>query len=321
MPSNQIWQEWLNKISAEAAKNGINQEIINQELSHLQPLEKIILRDRCQPESTITFQEYLYYRLDKTKIYVGKKKYNEFKDQLNIISNKFNIQQEFIIAIWGMESYYGSNQGSSKIIPALTTLSFDHRRSEFYKKQLLASLKMIQEKLVLSEDLVGSWAGAMGQVQFLPTTYLESAFDFDNDGKKDIWNNELDVFASIANYLTSIDKVPWNISSSWGMEVIPPDNIKNIYDSLKRKNPKGCYAVKSMSIEKSLSEWTKLGFKKIDNSNLPENGLNARLVAPDGLNGKMFIVYPNYKNILYYNCSHYYALTVGLLSDNIISYN
>ena len=157
----------------------------------------------------------------------------------------------------------------------------------------------------------------MGQVQFLPTTYIESAVDFNNDGIKDIWNTEIDVFSSIANYLTSIDKVPWNDNLSWGFEVFPPDNINEIYDLLKQKNPKGCYAVKSMSVEKKLSEWSKLGFRKLDDSDLLNNDVYARLVAPDNITGRMFLVYRNYKPILYYNCSHYYALTIGLLSDEI----
>ena len=176
---------------------------------------------------------------------------------------------------------------------------------------------MLDKKFVLSDKLLGSWAGAMGQVQFLPTTYLESAVDFNNDGKKDIWNTELDVFASIANYLTSIDKAPWNSNNTWGFEVEPPENIDSIFETLKQKNPKGCYAVKTMSIEKSMYEWTKLGFT-IKNKKMIGNSEDMlRLVTPDGINGRMFLVYRNYKTILYYNCSHYYALTVGLLSDSI----
>jgi len=317
MPTNEEWNKWINKISKESLDNGISQKTIELELSNLKPLEKIIMRDRCQPESTITFKEYIYYRLDKTRIYKGKIKRDEFIDELNLVSNRYNIQKEFILSIWGLESYYGQNQGKSKIIPALTTLSFDKRRSDFYKKQLLASLKLIDLKIVDSQNLVGSWAGAMGQVQFLPTTFFESAVDFNNDGNIDIWKTEEDVFASIANYLTSLEKAPWNKKESWGIEIIPPKNIKQIYDSLKKTNPKGCYAVKTMSIEKKLSDWSKLGFKKIDYSKFINQDINARLVAPDGLDGRMFLVFNNYKSILYYNCSHYYALSIGLLSDEL----
>tara|TARA_Y100000590_G_C15042665_1_gene759462 strand:- start:114 stop:584 length:471 start_codon:yes stop_codon:yes gene_type:complete len=155
----------------------------------------------------------------------------------------------------------------------------------------------------------------------IPTTYLESGYDFDGDNKIDIWNNYLDIFASTANYLTSIDKNPWFDNSTWGREVIPPKNIKDIYESLKQVNPKGCGAVKRRSVAKKLSEWKKLGFKKINGEPLPfRDDLEARLVAPDGVNGnKFYLVYPNYKNILYYNCSSYYALSIGILSDEIIN--
>jgi len=317
MPSNDEWNLWLENITNEARDYGISIEIIDKELKHLKPIEKIILRDRCQPESTISFKEYVYYRLDKTRIYKGKLNKDKFKSELDIVSKKYNVQKNIILAIWGLESYYGNNQGKYKIIPALTTLSFDKRRNDFYKKQLFAALNILENNYISSEDLLGSWAGAMGQVQFLPTTYLESAVDFNNDGIKDIWNTEIDVFSSIANYLTSIDKVPWNDNLSWGFEVFPPDNINEIYDLLKQKNPKGCYAVKSMSVEKKLSEWSKLGFRKLDDSDLLNNDVYARLVAPDNITGRMFLVYSNYKPILYYNCSHYYALTIGLLSDEI----
>ena len=137
-------------------------------------------------------------------------------------------------------------------------------------------------------------------------------------GGVDIWNSYLDAFASTANYLTTIDKNPWSSKSTWGREVIAPTNIEDFYESLKQDSPKGCGAVKSRSKAKKLSEWNDLGFKDINNNSLPKrDDLESRLVAPDGINGRMFIVYPNYKNILYYNCSSYYAISVGLLSDEI----
>ena len=153
--------------------------------------------------------------------------------------------------------------------------------------------------------------------QMIPTTFIESAYDWDGGGI-DIWNSYADAFASTANYLTSIDKNPWSIDSTWGREVLPPKNIKSFYSSLEQENPKGCGAVKRRSIPKSLPEWSELGFKTIQNTSLPQRSdLEARLVAPDGIEGRMFLVYPNYKNILYYNCSSYYALSIGLLSDEI----
>jgi membrane-bound lytic murein transglycosylase B len=216
-----------------------------------------------------------------------------------------------------MESFYGRNQGKIDTITAVTTLAFDRRRSNFYRKQLFAALKILDDGLVPSGQLIGSWGGAVGMTQMIPTTFIESAYDWDGGGI-DIWNSYADAFASTANYLTEIDKNPWSIDSTWGREVLPPKNIKNFYSSLEQENPKGCGAVKRRSIPKTLPEWSELGFKTIQNTKLPQRtDLEARLVAPDGIEGRMFLVYPNYKNILYYNCSSYYALSIGLLSDEI----
>ena len=317
MPSDLEWNKWLKEVRKEAIKIGISQKTTSQYLTNVKPQKKIILRDRCQPESTITLKEYLYYRVDKARIVAGKNFLKEHAKLLNEISSFFEIQPRFIVAVLGMESYYGRNQGKIDTITAVTTLAFDRRRSNFYRKQLFATLKILDDKLVPSEQLIGSWGGAVGMTQMIPTTFLESAYDWDGNGI-DIWNSYADAFASTANYLTSIDKNPWLKDSTWGREVLPPKNLKNIYTSLKQENPKGCGAVKKRSIAKSLPEWSKLDFKTINNTTLPQRtDLEARLVAPDGIDGRMFLVYPNYKNILYYNCSSYYAISIGLLSDKI----
>ena len=319
MPSDAEWNSWIQDIKEEAYTEGISKKTINQELDLITPQKKIILRDRCQPESQITFDEYLYYRVDKSRIMSGKNMMKKYKNELELVANHFNIQPRFIVAVLGLESYYGKNQGKVSTIEAVTTLAFDRRRSDFYKKQLIAALKIIDRDLY-SKKLKGSWGGAVGMPQFIPTTFLDSAYDWNKDGNIDIWNDYEDVFASVANYLTSIDKNPWNKNITWGREVIPPKNINQIYDSLKQINPKGCGAVKSRSIEKSLKEWSLLGFKSISDSELPIHiNIKARLVAPDGIKGRMFLVYQNYKNILYYNCSSYYAVAIGLLSDEIIN--
>lgn len=318
MPTNIEWQNWLSDIKNEALDLGISKKTINDELTGILPQKKIIMRDRCQPESTITLAEYLYYRVDKARIIGGKKMLKKYHGELSLIGNHFGIQPRFLVALLGMESNYGKYQGATKTIEAIATLAFDKRRSSFYKKQLFASLQIIDQKIVESDKLVGSWGGAVGMTQMIPTTFLESGFDWDGEGI-DIWNSYEDAFASAANYLTSLDKNPWSIDSTWGREVKPPYNISTFYDSLKQNNPIGCGAVKSRSVAKSLSEWSELGFLDINGRKLPSReNLESRLIAPDGLKGRMFLVYPNYKNILYYNCSSYYAVSVGLLSDQII---
>ena len=317
MPSEIEWNNWLTNIKSEAIQKGISESTVFKNLEEVKPQSKIIMRDRCQPESTITLDEYLYYRVDKARIIAGKNMLKKHEKLLKEIGKYFNIQPRFIIAILGMESYYGRNQGKVDTIQAVTTLAFDRRRSDFYKKQLFAALEIIDKKLVPDGQLKGSWGGAVGMTQMIPTTFLESAYDWDGDGI-DIWNSYADAFASTANYLTSLNKNPWLVDSTWGREILPPKNITSIYNTLSQINPKGCGAVKKRSQSKTLLEWSNLGFTKINGDPLPlRNDLEARLIAPDGLDGRMFIVYPNYKNILYYNCSSYYAVSVGLLSDKI----
>ena len=317
MPSASDWNKWINDVKIEAISLGISKKTLEYELDNVEPQSKIIMRDRCQPESTITLNEYLYYRVDKARIVAGKNMLKKYEADLKKIGNYFGIQPRFIVAILGMESYFGRNQGKISTIEAISTLAFDRRRSSFYRKQLFAALKIIDDNLIPSNKLIGSWGGAIGMTQMIPTTFLESAYDWDGGGI-DIWNNYLDAFASTANYLTSIDNNNWLIDSTWGREVKPPSNLISFYSELMQNNPKGCSAVKSRSKIKSLSQWSKLGFFNIDGTSLPNrDNLEARLISPDGIDGRMFIVYPNYKNILYYNCSSYYAVSIGLLSDKI----
>ena len=318
MPSADEWNSWLTNIKNEFLDRGISQNTISIHLGDVQPQSKIILRDRCQPSSTMTLDEYLFYTITKDKIFVGKKFLKKHEKLLKDIGDHFKIQPRFIVAVLGMESYYGRNQGKINSIIAITTLAFDRRRSDFYKKQLFAALEILDKNLVPNGELKGSWGGAVGMTQMIPTTFLETAYDWDGNGI-DIWNSYADAFASTANYLTSLNKNPWYDNSTWGREVLPPQNIEtSFYELIKQNNPKGCGAVKRRSIPKKLSEWSKLGFTKTNGESLPiRDDLEARLIMPDGLNGRMFIVYPNYKNILYYNCSSYYAVSVGLLSDKI----
>ena len=319
MPTMDEWNKWLEGVKIEALSLNISKKTLDAELDNTFPQKKIIMRDRCQPESTITLDEYIYYRVDKARIIAGKNMLKNFEKELNEIGAYFKIQPRFIVAILGMESYFGRNQGKIRTIDAVATLAFDRRRSSFYRKQLFATLQMIDDNIILSNNLKGSWGGALGMTQMIPTTFLESGYDWDGGGV-DIWNSYLDSFASIANYLTSLNKNPWLDDSTWGREVLPPQNIKSIYNSLKQDNPKGCGAVKSRSVVKTLQEWSDLGFTNLNKEDLPKRtDLESRLIAPDGTSGKFYLVYPNYKNILYYNCSSYYAISIGLLSDEIIN--
>ena len=187
MPTAIEWNDWLVDVRKEAKDKNISEKTINLYLSDVKPQEKIILRDRCQPESTITLKEYLYYRVDKSRIIAGRNVLKEHKDILDKISKHFGIQPRFIVAVLGMESFYGRNQGKVDTITAVTTLAFDRRRSDFYRKQLFAALKIIDDELVPTGQLIGSWGGAVGMTQMIPTTFLESAYDWDGGGIDICW--------------------------------------------------------------------------------------------------------------------------------------
>ncbi len=239
--------------------------------------------------------------MNNTRISIGKKKYNIHKKELIEIANKYGVQARFILAIWGIETNYGTYIGSFPVISSLTTLAYNGRRGKFFRRQLLDAIEIIDKEYIELENMIGSWAGAMGQSQFMPSSYLEYAQDYDKDGKKDIWSNYLDVFASIAFYLKSHG---WDDSKTWGREVLVPLEILNLYE-------------KNYNSTQTLKYWSDKGIKKINGENLPYLNLSANLVLPDGVNGKAFLVYNNFYKIKKYNASTYYALSIGMLSDRI----
>ena len=188
MPTDEEWNSWLTNIKQEALERGISQNTISNNLNDVKPQSKIIMRDRCQPASTMTLDEYLFYTITKDKIFAGKNFLKKHEDLLKEIGDYFKIQPRFIVAVLGMESYYGRNQGKINSIIAITTLAFDRRRSDFYKKQLFAALEILDKNLVPNGELKGSWGGAVGMTQMIPTTFLETAYDWDDNGI-DIWNS------------------------------------------------------------------------------------------------------------------------------------
>ena len=203
------------------------------------------------------------------------------------------------------------------MIESLLTMSYDERRRKYFTKELYNSLKIIKEGHIKIEDFKGSWAGAMGQNQFMPSSFLNYAQDFNNDGKKNIWTDTEDSLASIARYLQGVGSNKWDSNYTWGREVIPPLDIKQIESDLFIKREKGCLAIKKLSKKLPLSEFRSIGFTKMDGSKLDNINLDSYLLRMGREEGdfRYFIVYKNYLNILSYNCSNYYGLSVGLLSD------
>ena len=295
------FKKWKELLREDAISMGISVSTFDKAINSSKIIKRIIELDQKQPETRITFNQYFQKVITKKRLLDGRINYTRYKKELEKVSKEYNVQSRFIIAIWGIETSYGNYTGKFPIISSLLTLAYEGRRAKLFREQLLDALKIIEEDDINLHEMQGSWAGAMGQSQFLPSSYLSFAQDFDKDGKKDIWTSHLDIFASIAYYLKSHG---WDNTKTWGREVsISDENFKKI-DFENTEN-------------KFLKYWNKMGFRNINGSNLPNVGIRATLLLPDGKNGKKFLVYDNFTKIKKYNASNFYALCVGLLSDGM----
>ena len=302
------FNDWLVSFQESALQKGISQETIDSSFIDIQPNKRIIELDQKQPEFTITLDEYLNNTTPKFRVNKGKKLYIKHNKLLLEVARAYNVQPRFILALWGIETSFGRYTGSFNVIESLATLSYDMRRREYFTQELINALIIIDQGHVSALTMDGSWAGAMGQCQFMPSSFLNHAVDFNKDGKKDIWNTLPDVFASAANYLFSSG---WNDNETWGREVTVIKKIKDDYITTSAKR---------VDVNKKISEWAKMGVRNLDGSNLPEVDIDAYLVYPEGVDGRKFIVYENFKTILKWNRSLFFGLAVGRLSDLIEYY-
>ncbi len=300
--SKKPFGEWLQDLKAEALSKGISQPIVDEAFKNVKFKEKIITLDRKQPEVTQTFQQYMAKRLPKSLVDLGKKKLRENRAILEEVSQKYGVQPRFIVALWGVETRFGRYTGGFNVVEALTTLAYDNRRAAYFRKELLIALRILEDKHIKPGDMKGSWAGAMGQAQFMPSSFVNFAVDHDADGRRDIWTTKPDVFASAANYLAQSG---WKGDQTWGREVTLPSGFDLSLISLKTKHP--------------MQYWQDLGVRKADGSDLPSRQLIASLVQPKGGNGQTFLIYNNYRTILKWNYSTYFAMSVGQLAHKLVS--
>jgi len=299
---------WLSNFQQKALELGITKQTLDLSFKNIEPNKRVIELDKRQPEFTITLDEYLNNTTPKFRVNKGKKLYLENKDLLKKISDEYGVQPRFLLALWGIETSFGQYTGSFNVVRSLTTLSYDLRRREYFTGELINALKIIDQGHTSPETMDGSWAGAMGQCQFMPTSFINYAIDFDNDGKKDIWNTIPDVLASAANYLSSSG---WDDSQTWGREVTI---VNNIEESLVTTS------ARKVEESKKLAYWSKLGVRNLDGTSLPDVDIESYLVFPEGPDGRKFIVYENFKTILKWNRSLFFGLAVGRLSDLIEYY-
>tara|TARA_B100000508_G_scaffold27578_1_gene20488 strand:+ start:5905 stop:6921 length:1017 start_codon:yes stop_codon:yes gene_type:complete len=308
------FQTYLSDLKQEAIAKGYDSKLIDDAFATASYKEKVVSADKNQPEVKETLETYLPKRVPQWKIDRARKLYAENKDVLEQVAKEFGVQARFIVALWGLESNFGTIQGGHNVISSLVTLAFDGRREALYKRQLWAALDILKSGHISLDKFKGSWAGAMGQTQFMPTSFNAYAVDYNNDGRKDIWTTKEDAFASIANYLK---QEGWNDSLTWGRQVKLPENFDSKYVLKRGTKTRKQWLEYWNDSERSLADWQALGVRKADGSDLPNVDVRAALVMPDDINGRMYLAYDNYKVFMHWNRSYYFATSVGYLSDRI----
>jgi peptidoglycan lytic transglycosylase B len=306
------FSEWLADVRAEALSRGVRQEIIDEALSNIEePLPVVIERDRSQAETILPLETYISRQMTAARIKTGREMYAQYHELLQRVEERYGVPPKIIVGVWGLESNFGRFSGVRPTVAALATLAWDPRRSALFRRELFAALDILNNGDIEPSKMQGSWAGAMGQPQFMPSSFLGWAEDFDGDGRRDIWGSEADVFASIANYLKGHG---WVTGESWGREVrIPIAASKEILRTVERREG-SCQARRDMTVSLPMERWRELGVLGINGRLVPASQDEAWLVS-----GKTrhFLVYHNYDALLEYNCAHAYAITAALLADQV----
>lgn len=297
--SQQNWTSWVADVRKEALEQGISPSVFDAAFADIhEPSRQVKGLARSQPEHRLTYQKYLSSRVDAYRIAIGRKEYKKNQVIADEIGERYGVDPCFIMSFWGMETSYGSYMGTFPVIKSLATLAYESNRRDFFRKELFLALHILNDGHVSLKDFKGEWAGASGQPQFLPSSWVKYAVDYDGDGHKDIWKSKPDVFASIANYMKING---WQHGEPWAIFVKLPPHFD--------------MTLEGKSTVKSVSEWTALGVRTESGQSLPYPNLQASIVQPNG--GPVFLAYPNYKMILRYNNSIYYAGAIGYLADKI----
>jgi membrane-bound lytic murein transglycosylase B len=302
VPQRPGFSQWLADFKREALAKGISQPVLDNAFANVTaPADEVLKRDQTQPEKTRVFQEYLKGFITDKKLDAARDQWESHADLLQQVQKTYDVPAPVLLALWQTESRFGENQGSFPVIQSLATLAYDGRRSAFFREQLLDALIILQQEHMDANVLIGSWAGAMGQVQFMPSSFLAFAVDFDGDGRKDIWTDDADAAASMANYLHTRG---WDSHIGWGLHARLPrgaDGVEWVEDKQKH----------------TFNQWQKLGVRRINGARLPKIPYEARLVMPDGDPDNAYLVTANYDVIMDWNHSIYFATAVSLLSDAI----
>ncbi|MDO8606301.1 MAG: lytic murein transglycosylase [Phaeospirillum sp.] len=300
LPSNDGFTAFLATVRAEALEKGIRPETLDTALVGVQHIDRVIELDRKQPEFTLGFNEYLDRIVTPGRVEEGRRKLAENRAVLTEIEKRYGVQPRFVVALWGIETGFGKNTGGMSVVSSLATLAYDGRRSKYFRTELMNALTILDQGHIAAPAMIGSWAGAMGQCQFMPSTFLKFAVDWDGDGKRNIWNNRSDALASAANYLSSEG---WAGDQTWGRPVTLPKG----FDS----------KLLGLETRKTMREWSALGLKGADGKPLPSRDIQASVVFAVVGKGPAFLVYDNFRTIMKWNRSTFFALAAGHLADRI----
>jgi membrane-bound lytic murein transglycosylase B len=291
---------WLQDFRSAAIDARISPATVDAALAGLTPLEQVIERDRAQPEFTLDFRSYVARVVSQTRIEEGQRVLAEHGELLRTVGQRYGMPPELLAAVWGIESNYGRTQGDFPVVQALATLAYDGRRGAMFRGQLLHALRILDQGHVELVAMKGSWAGAMGQLQFMPSTFIDYAKDGDGDGRKDIWGSAADALESAANFMSS----NWRSGQRWGRQATLPAAFNTSLAGLNRT--------------RTLAEWHALGVRLPGGEALPRENVRASIIIPDeGTREPAFLVYQNYRVLLRWNRSHFFGLAVGHLSDRI----
>jgi len=292
--------QWKKALKPDMLKQGAEQALVDQIVESLVFIPRVIELDRRQPESRMTHEQYITKVIPPWKIERARKEYKLNEVKLKQAEETTGVPAHYIVALWGKETNFGTVTGNYSVPSALATLAYEGRRATFFRKELMAAVKILAQGHIELENMKGSWAGAMGNCQFMPSSFLQFALDANKDGKKDIWGDKDDIFASMGNYLS---RYGWDKNKSWGRQV-------------KLNKPFSEYKIGKKNIH-SIADWQSKGVRKMDGSDLPNVDLKGYLIAPGGKNGRIYLVYPNFDIIMKWNRSHYFATGVGYLADRI----
>lgn len=300
--------QFISKIEKEARKSGVSENTIHHYLKKVTiPKPRVIKTEShklpLQGQQEFSFDQYLKNLTSPQKLNDGIAAYQKNLPLLKKIEARYHVQPQIIVALWGIETDYGRNMGHFNIVETLLNLAYQHHRTDYYKQQLIAALKMLDAPKVIPPQIISTWDGGMGHPSFEPTSYFDYAVDFDGDGFKDIWTSVPDGLASIANFLHSLG---WKDDQPWGMEVkVPTDIPLNLVNQLKEKLP--------------IDQWQKMGVRTLDGKDLPLVDSTAALILPSGINGRAFLVFHNFNILMIWNNTYFEGISVGILSDEIVA--